>query len=383
MTPEWIWMAFLFAFGACLGSFLNVVIYRLPLGKSIVTPPSACPACGQLIPFYDNIPLLSWLILGAKCRRCKAPISPRYFIVELLTAILVLGLYLWLFVFQYRQICIDSDTPMNRFFNGGYIAYFNFITLIAVMLAASAIDLQLWIIPIGLCWFATAVAIVVSAIAPFFISPDIIERCRLFPQASPNQAALALGASVGLILALAALKFGIIKASYPMPDDPDAPEPAFNDRIEVLKETLFLIPIVAFALAAYLLLKIQPIAQFWENFAQLPAIKGFTGALAGYFIGCAVVWATRILGTLAFGREAMGLGDVHLMGAAGAVIGPAYIVLSFFIAPFFGLAWALYQWIFKKRRQIPYGPFLSFAVFAVIIFHDWIRNLLQNLYGIY
>jgi leader peptidase (prepilin peptidase)/N-methyltransferase len=194
---------------------------------------------------------------------------------------------------------------------------------------------------------------------------------------------LAVGAAIGLVFALTALKTGILKTSYPMPDDPDAPEPAFNDRIEILKEILFLIPIVAFALAAYLIVKIQPIAQSWENLTQTPAIKGFTGALAGCFFGCAVVWATRILGTLAFGREAMGLGDVHLMGAAGAVIGPQSAVLSFFIAPFFGLGWALYQWIFKKNRQIPYGPFLSFAVFAVIIFHDWIKNFLQNVYGIY
>ena len=96
--------------------------------------------------------------------------------------------------------------------------------------------------------------------------------------------------------------------------------------------------------------------------------------LFGYFIGCAVVWATRILGTLAFGKEAMGLGDVHLMGAAGSVVGPIMVVIAFFIAPFFGLGWALFQMFFKKTRQIPYGPFLSLAVFTVMIFHDWIWN---------
>jgi prepilin signal peptidase PulO-like enzyme (type II secretory pathway) len=77
----------------------------------------------------------------------------------------------------------------------------------------------------------------------------------------------------------------------------------------------------------------------------------------------------------------MGLGDVHLMGAAGAVIGAKWVVLAFFIAPFFGILWALYQAIFKKMRQIPYGPFLSLAVFAVIIFHDWLEQILLNFYG--
>ena len=90
-----------------------------------------------------------------------------------------------------------------------------------------------------------------------------------------------------------------------------------------------------------------------------PAVAGLLGSVFGYFVGCATVWATRILGTLGFGKEAMGLGDVHLMGAAGAVVGPIMVVIAFFIAPFFGLGWALFQMFFKKIRQIPYGPFLS------------------------
>jgi leader peptidase (prepilin peptidase)/N-methyltransferase len=112
-----------------------------------------------------------------------------------------------------------------------------------------------------------------------------------------------------------------------------------------------------------------------NNFpTQHPVIAGFLGSLWGYFVGCAIVWGVRIFGTLAFGKEAMGLGDVHLMGAAGAVIGPLPVVLAFFIAPFFGLAWAGFQMFFKKIRQIPYGPFLSLGIFVVIILHDLILN---------
>ncbi len=73
----------------------------------------------------------------------------------------------------------------------------------------------------------------------------------------------------------------------------------------------------------------------------------------------------------------MGLGDVHLMGAAGAVIGPLYVVVAFFVAPFFGLAWAGFQMFFKKIQQIPYGPFLSLGIFVVMILHDWIRDYLS------
>lgn len=73
-------------FGLIFGSFLNVVIYRLPLGKSIVKPGSHCPSCGKPVRFYDNIPVLSYIVLLGRCRGCKARISPRYPAVELLTA---------------------------------------------------------------------------------------------------------------------------------------------------------------------------------------------------------------------------------------------------------------------------------------------------------
>jgi len=83
----------IFALGLCFGSFLNVCIYRLPRAQSVVTPRSACPHCGDLIPLYHNVPVLSWLILGGKCRACKQPISPRYLVIEFLTGLLFLGCY--------------------------------------------------------------------------------------------------------------------------------------------------------------------------------------------------------------------------------------------------------------------------------------------------
>jgi len=79
--------------GLSFGSFLNVCIHRLPLGLSVVTQRSACPRCKHAIAFYDNVPVLSWLILSGRCRHCKAPISPRYLVIELLTAALFLGCY--------------------------------------------------------------------------------------------------------------------------------------------------------------------------------------------------------------------------------------------------------------------------------------------------
>ena len=86
----------IFFVGLAFGSFLNVCIYRLPLGLSVVTPRSACPKCKQPIAFYDNVPVLSWLILGGRCRQCKTRISPRYLMIELLTGLLFLACY-WYF----------------------------------------------------------------------------------------------------------------------------------------------------------------------------------------------------------------------------------------------------------------------------------------------
>ena len=85
-----------FILGLAFGSFLNVCIYRMPLGLSVITPRSACPKCKQLIAFYDNLPVVSWLILRGRCRQCKAKISPRYLIIELLTGVMFLACY-WYF----------------------------------------------------------------------------------------------------------------------------------------------------------------------------------------------------------------------------------------------------------------------------------------------
>ncbi len=81
-----------FLFGLIIGSFLNVCILRIPAGESIVRPGSRCPRCHKAIAFYDNIPVLSWLLLGGKCRNCKAKISPMYPAIELLTGRALLSL---------------------------------------------------------------------------------------------------------------------------------------------------------------------------------------------------------------------------------------------------------------------------------------------------
>jgi leader peptidase (prepilin peptidase) / N-methyltransferase len=88
-----VFAAAIFVLGLAFGSFLNVCVYRLPRGISVVTPRSACPKCKHGIALYDNIPVVSWMILRGRCRHCKAPISPRYWMIELLTGALFLACY--------------------------------------------------------------------------------------------------------------------------------------------------------------------------------------------------------------------------------------------------------------------------------------------------
>jgi leader peptidase (prepilin peptidase)/N-methyltransferase len=89
-VPFHFWSVVLFAFGCMVGSFLNVCIHRLPLDQSVVSPPSHCPHCKYSIPWYLNVPLVTWLWLRGKCANCQAPISVRYFLIELLTGVFFL-----------------------------------------------------------------------------------------------------------------------------------------------------------------------------------------------------------------------------------------------------------------------------------------------------
>jgi len=119
---------FIFAFGAVVGSFTNVLIYRLPKRKSIIFPGSHCPNCSSKIKPYDNIPIISYIILGGKCRNCKAKISIRYPIVELLMGLCYLTFYI-------------------AFYPNDLLRFIQFIILAPIFLSLSWIDIEHWEIP--------------------------------------------------------------------------------------------------------------------------------------------------------------------------------------------------------------------------------------------
>jgi len=140
---------FLFVFGACIGSFLNVVIWRLPRGESIVFPGSHCPSCGRPIKWYDNIPLISWVVLGGKCRFCRVRISPRYLIVEAATGLLIVGLWVCYYILHLR-----SDVGS---FYDTWPMFAAHAALVCGLLACSLIDIETFTVPLGVCWFVAAV----------------------------------------------------------------------------------------------------------------------------------------------------------------------------------------------------------------------------------
>ena len=130
-APSWAADAYVLFVGACLGSFLNVVIARVPHGRSLLSPPSSCPRCQGRIAWYDNVPVFSWLALRGKCRRCGQPISGRYPIVELMTAILVFAVW-------------------RRF--GGQWATLGYAAFACALVALTYIDLDTWLLPHEITW---------------------------------------------------------------------------------------------------------------------------------------------------------------------------------------------------------------------------------------
>ena len=120
------YIAFFFALGACVGSFLNVVVWRLPRRESLITPPSHCPKCGHKLAWYDNIPVLGWIWLKGKCRYCRVPISPRYPLIELANALFYLA------VFQRT---------------GAAVAFIPIAAIISMTIVLIFIDLEIQILP--------------------------------------------------------------------------------------------------------------------------------------------------------------------------------------------------------------------------------------------
>ncbi len=295
---------FVAAIGACLGSFLNVCIYRIPREMSIVTPRSHCPSCGHGIPAWLNIPLVSWCLLGGRCRYCRAPISVRYVLVELLT--MLLFLLLW---FCYAATVLDPSWAAQAMQAAGAI-YRPWPKggLLGLMPLTDA-----WLLPVyGLAIFGLILGTFVD-----------LEHLIL-----PNRVTIG-GMIAGLVLS------ALVPALHHAPD-------------------------------------------------RLTALLRSAIGLASGFGG---LWLVAWLGSRIFRKEAMGFGDVKLMGAIGAFCGWQAVIFTIIVSSFVGSVVGI-GLVLSGRRQmqgrIPYGPFLALAALIWIywgprIGHAYARLLTPGL----
>jgi len=321
--PVIVTFAFAFALGAMVGSFLNVVIYRVPRGMSVARPArSFCPTCQRSIPWYLNIPLISWIALNGRCAGCKSVIPVRYVLVEAAGATLF-ALLAWLRLGALDQI--------------GGADVLQLVVLLcaaALVLAIAVIDFQHAIIPdpLTIPWI------------PLFVG-----CVALFPALLQGHA-LDVSQHGADRLGLAAALAGIAICSYPALfidfvrrdrgdglDDAGEPEsalPTDDERFEALAELrLFLMPVllpslIGAVVAVFLLAKVDVAAHSHMAAAVASA--------AGAGFGLTFIYVVRFVFSVAFGREAMGLGDAKFLALAGALLGADGCVVVFVLSSLLG-----------------------------------------------
>lgn len=319
--------AVVFVFGAVVGSFLNVCIHRLPRNESIVTPPSACPHCHQHIRWYHNIPLVTYLAIRGKCRYCGAAITPRYFIVELLTA--VMFLVVWL-----------------RFDGWEPVIYW---IMFSGLIAATFIDLEHLIIPNGITLGGIVVGVLLSLLRPLPILTAWLQSLL---------GALCGGGVLWLVVEGGKLLFGKQKLALA----PGTRIVIANQQVNIeadvwLWENLFCRQSdrITFQAAT---LKFGD--QTFESVAVVISeikliVNGQEFDLAT--IGPIEATSERIC----LPREAMGFGDVKLLAAIGAFLGWQATLFTVFCSSILGSAVGLSGIAFRRMQwqtRIPYGPYL-------------------------
>jgi leader peptidase (prepilin peptidase)/N-methyltransferase len=339
-TPPWIIWTMLFLVGACVGSFLNVCIYRLPQHESVWrawsslgSPPSHCPYCRNRIWKIDNVPILGWLMIGGRCRFCRHRISFRYAFIELMNGLLWVGLYMAIVPAGYSAKFTDSSLstllgplpeglPHPQLVFWLHVQYVYFLMLAETLVVASFIDFDLQIIPDSVTVPAMVVGFLgsltgmVTLVPVWFQDPSV----------------------------LTALWSGVIAPDDPTPWWAEVDVPQWCARWRVL--------------------------------------HGFLASLAGFVIGGGVVWFVRIAGHQVFRREAMGFGDVILMAMIGSFLGWQPTLIVFFLAPLFALLTVAVTALFARQREVPFGPYLSLGALAVLFGWDQLFVATERVFGL-
>jgi leader peptidase (prepilin peptidase)/N-methyltransferase len=343
---------FAFILGANIGSFLNVCIYRLPLGLSVNDPKrSFCPHCKKQIPWTQNLPLISWLALRGKCANCGAPIAFRYFGVELLTALLFLAVWL-------------------RYWAGGlttsWALAFPYWIFVSLLVVATFIDFEHFIIPDEITWGGAVAGLVLSFALPQMMNADSRTMSLLW---SFFGAALGYGL-LWLVVELGKKAFGkkriVLEKAEPFTWTRDGDDADLKVGAETMRWSDL------FSRESDLLLMICPEATVEKKrYENLTLRFHYNRVLADadeYLLEKLDV----ISGTMTeftFPREAMGFGDVKFIAAIGAFLGWQAVLFTIFGASMIGALVGLITISLGKREwsaKIPFGPYLALGALVWI-----------------
>lgn len=313
-----IWLVWVFGVGAAVGSFLNVLILRLPMEKSPLWPSSRCWTCLQPIRGRDNIPILGYFLVGRKCRACKTPFSGRYVLIEILTAVIFTAL----FYFEIIRNCHDIPflAAQEDRIRLGYVPleawlfWLHHAIFVSCLLVASICDLDGKVIPLSVTVCGTITGLI---------------GATLFPWPWPSSETILNDIPPHWAWTVPALEGEIPQGMYPWP--------LWRPR------ELGLAP------------------GSW----QLGLLTGLCGAAVGTFM----MRLVKFLFEKTLGKEALGLGDADLMMMVGAFLGWQIVVASFFIGAFLTLFVAIPMMVMGKQNLFPFGPGLALG--AVTTWFAW------------
>jgi len=336
--PPFFWSAILFWFGCMVGSFLNVCIHRMPLGLSVVSPPSHCPHCRYSIPWYLNIPLVTWLMLRGRCKNCGAPISVRYFLVELLTGALFLAVW----------IRHSAQSPWVA------LVYCLFV---AGLIAATFIDFEHFIIPDEITIGGMVVGVLLS-----FVLPALHQAATL---ADGLKAGLiGLGVGGGLVYAIlrgGKLLFGRQRIELPADTKIVFGESAiFLPDKEIRYEDLF------YRKSDVIVLKARTVEIVDRGYRDVEVRLSPEQLRIGsdQFDPEQVKHLEAVSAEITLPREAMGFGDVKFMAAIGAFLGWQATIFSLMVSSMIGAAVGVALILLRKQEwssRLPYGPYIALA----------------------
>ena len=344
VVPFHFWSLVFFTFGCIVGSFLNVCIYRMPQDLSIVTPPSYCPHCKYSIPFYLNLPLLTWLTLRGRCKNCGAPISPRYFIVELLTGLAFLACWL---VFG----------RMAPWLAAVYSVF------LAGLIVATFIDFEHFIIPDEITLGGAVAGFAVS-----FLLPQLHGAKSVGQGMARSALGIVIGAGVVYaILRLGKLLFGRQKIKLPAET-----RIIFTETALCLPEKVIPYEEIFYRKSDTIVLEARTVELIDRGYGGVTLrLSPQTLKIGDEIIDPEnVPHIEAVCSALVLPREAMGLGDVKFMAAIGAFIGWPGALFSLMASSIIGSAVGIALILARKREwssRMPYGPYIALAA-AIWIF---------------